>query len=194
MINENKFNKICKYKTRLEKAYKNDNQDDCVKYFNHLKYHVGGLLQTQLHPRYINEIFDYILEIIEKSKSNLLDKIKKKEQENDELTNKLDELFKNIEKYLINYLKLQSVKVVDDKLIEDCIGVSKLLIKTLKHNNKEKYENVINELDILIQKNMANQSLYNILFPGLLKKILCYYDNITSNIPLDTCEEIKLVK
>lgn len=239
MIDENKFNKICKYKTRLGNAYKNNKKEDCLKYFNHLKYHVGGLNQNS----YINELFERILEIIKKPEYNLLEQIKEKKHENNELkinndnlrnnydimiqnnnilfdennkfkknnneltnknvelTNTLDELFKNIEKYLADYLKLQSTKNFNNnlELVKSCNDVINLLMKSLEHNRHHeiKYKEVKDKMygNIKIMINIKTiLSLSVIDYSVLLRKILCYYYYITSKLDNNICEDKDIIK
>lgn len=91
MLSQEKFYKLSKYSSRLEKSYIKNNQTDYTKYLSHIKYHIGGDANNEK----LNELFDSLIKVIKEKQGDdtyesLKEQNKNYEQDNEMLRKELE--------------------------------------------------------------------------------------------------------
>lgn len=126
MLSQEKFNKLSKYASRLEKSFVKNNSSDYMKYCSHLKYHIGGEgTNTKLDEMFkglidvINADPTYKLEPLQKKveiATNILEPLKKQrdelQEEKDKLQTEFDTSKNTIEKLEKEKNELEETKNV----------------------------------------------------------------------------------
>lgn len=157
MLSQEKFYKLSKYSSRLEKSFIKNNQTDYTKYLSHIKYHIGGNSNNDK----LNELFDSLIKIIKEKQGddtyeNLKEQNKNYEQDNEVLENKLEksdnkikELEKEKEELSSKIISMEKEKEINNEKIV-MLENEKVLLEEEKNKLEgkiAKYEQIINNIN-----------------------------------------------